>query len=76
MQERALNLLRNLVASCPARSDVASALAWSGRGCELLSHMAQRADPAASHPAEQRVHALYTLVNVAAAGTRPVPFTR
>ena len=71
-QERALNLLRNQTAHCPP-SDVRGVLAWS-RG-ELLplavSRVAAPGAAAAQLPppvAAHRIQALYTLVNVAAAG--------
>lgn len=68
MQDRALNLLRNLCAHCPS-ADVKLMLEWSNH--EVYQLLISRVDLGASYPASQRVHALYTLVNIAAAGVLP-----
>jgi hypothetical protein len=65
VQERALNLLRNMCAHCSS-PDVKLVLEWTND--EIYQLLISRVDPSASHPVSQRVHALYTLVNIAAAG--------
>ena len=58
-------MLRNLLAHCES-ADVKRVLDWSqGQVCEQLI---ARVNPGAVHPGSQRVHALYSLVNIAAAG--------
>ena len=65
MQERILNMLRNLLAHAES-ADVKRVLEWSqGQLCE---HLVARVNPGAAHPSSQRVHALYSLVNISAAG--------
>ena len=65
LQERAFNMLRNLLAHSES-ADVKRVLEWSqGHLCELLI---SRVHPGAAHPSPQRVHALYSLVNISAAG--------
>lgn len=59
-------MLRNLLAHCES-ADVKRVLEWSqGQICEQFI---TRVNPAAAHPSSQRVHALYSLVNIAAAGS-------
>jgi hypothetical protein len=58
-------MLRNLLAHCES-ADVKRVLDWSqGQVCEQLI---ARVNPGTVHPGSQRVHALYSLVNIAAAG--------
>ena len=65
MQERTLNMIRNLLAHCES-TDVKQVLEWSqGQICDQLI---ARVNPGAAHPSSTRVHALYSLVNIAAAG--------
>lgn len=63
-------MLRNHCAHC-LPPEVSKVLQWSGG--EIYSLLVSRVDPAASHPVSHRVQAIYTLVNIAAAGAFP-PF--
>lgn len=65
VQERTLNMLRNLLAHCES-DDVKRVLEWSQN--QICGQLTSRVDPGAVHPSSQRVHALYSLVNIAAAG--------
>lgn len=62
-------MLRNQCAHC-LPPEVIKVLQWSGG--EMPALLVSRVDPAASHPVSHRVQALYTLVNIAAAGAAPV----
>lgn len=58
-------MIRNLLAHCES-ADVKRVLEWSqGQICDQLI---ARVNPGAVHPSSTRVHALYSLVNIAAAG--------
>ncbi|CAL8464825.1 g4360 [Coccomyxa elongata] len=65
VQERTLNMLRNQCAHC-LPPEVSKVLQWSGG--EIYALLVSRVDLAASHPVSHRVQAIYTLVNIAAAG--------
>lgn len=58
-------MLRNQTAHCPT-ADLRRVLQWSND--EVFALLVARADPAGPHPVPHRVQALYTLVNIAAAG--------
>ena len=72
MQERTLNMLRNLLAHCESE-DVRRVLEWSQN--TICGQLTARVDPGAAHPTSQRVHAFYSLVNIAAAGGLLDPLT-
>ncbi len=61
-------MLRNQTAHCPTL-DLRRVLQWSND--EMFALLVARADPAGPHPVPHRVQALYTLVNIAAAGAFP-----
>ncbi len=58
-------MLRNLLAHCES-GDVKRVLEWSEN--QICGQLTARVNPGAAHPTSQRVHALYSLVNIAAAG--------
>ena len=58
-------MLRNLLAHCES-DDVKRVLEWGQN--QICGQLTSRVDPGAAHPSSQRVHALYSLVNIAAAG--------
>ena len=60
-------MLRNLLAHCESE-DVKRVLEWSQN--QICGQLTARVDPGAAHPTSQRVHALYSLVNIAAAGVK------
>ena len=58
-------MLRNLLAHCES-GDVKRVLEWSQD--QICGQLTARVNAGAAHPTSQRVHALYSLVNIAAAG--------